>query len=131
MHDPFDPRFASDVGESVGKIASPIQNDPWCIGYFVDNELSWGGMDSDRSLLGLAYGALAETAASSPAKQALLAQLQAQYRTIPELNARWEHDFLPGKDWSRPGIRAALRARRCGLISSSLSNDLPSSISGW
>jgi hypothetical protein len=93
MHDPFDPRFATDVGESIGKVAAPIENDPWCIGYLVDNEMSWGGIDSERSLLGLAYGALAETAASSPAKQALLAQLQAQYRTISALNARWGTRF--------------------------------------
>ena len=41
MHDPFDPQFAVDAEESF-QPAKRFRDDPWCLGYFVDNELSWG-----------------------------------------------------------------------------------------
>ncbi|MDH7570372.1 MAG: beta-galactosidase, partial [Armatimonadota bacterium] len=61
---------------------------PWCIGYFVDNELSWGGWGDDGGRYGLARGALIAPA-GSPAKAAFLAQLRAKYGTIQALNAAW------------------------------------------
>jgi beta-galactosidase GanA len=56
--------------------------DPWCLGYFSDNEMSWG---DDVSL---ALGTLASPANQS-AKQAFLADLQAKYGDIAKLNAAW------------------------------------------
>jgi len=67
-------RMAAEKGKSAG--------DPWCIGYFVGNELSWGGEDS------LGIGALASPP-GQPAKKAFLADLRAKYATIDKLNAAW------------------------------------------
>jgi hypothetical protein len=92
MHDPFDPKFAQSVSQSLAPLIARVKDDPWCIGYFVDNELSWGGWGDDGGRYGLAYGALAESA-QSPAKQAFLAQLKAKYGDIAKLNAAWGTDF--------------------------------------
>jgi hypothetical protein len=37
-HDPFDPRFADHVQSSLQRVVSRVKGDPWCPGYFVDNE---------------------------------------------------------------------------------------------
>ncbi|MDQ2800661.1 MAG: beta-galactosidase, partial [Armatimonadota bacterium] len=89
MHDPFDPQFARDCAASFQEKATRLKSDPWCLGYFIDNELSWGGGSGpDGGRYGLAYGALAAES-TSPAKQAFLAQLRAKYQTIDKLNAAW------------------------------------------
>lgn len=96
MHDPFDPKFAESVSASLRAVIARVKGDPWCIGYFVDNELSWGGWGDDGGRYGLAHGALAESA-QSHAKQAFLAQLKAKYADIDKLNAAWGTSFA---DWS-------------------------------
>jgi hypothetical protein len=95
MHDPFDPRFAADVERSLRDTAGLVRGDPWCIGYFVDNELSWGGGDpaSAAGRFGLAFGSLG-AAPGSPAKAELVAQLRRKYGTIERLNAAWDTTFL-------------------------------------
>ncbi len=80
--DPFDPslkaglrkRLAAERGKSVG--------DPWCIGYFVDNELSWG---NDTSL---ALAALSSPA-DQPVKKVFADDLKKKYKTIARLNEAW------------------------------------------
>src|SRR5262249_44662929 len=68
--------------------ATRLKNDPWCLGYFVDNELSWSGGSVEGGRYGLAYGALAAPA-TQPAKKAFLAQLKQKYETIARLNDAW------------------------------------------
>ena len=92
MFDVFDPKFAEAVEASVRTTAQQRSDDPWCLGYFVDNELSWGNMRSARSRYGLALGALA-LGTESAAKRALVAQLQHQYVEIEKLNAIWGTHF--------------------------------------
>ena len=90
MHDPFDPQFALDAAASLGNVAKGIGDDPYCVGYFVDNELSWGGSDENnpRQRYGLAYGAL--KAPKSAARAAFIAQLQTKYGTSEKLAATWQ-----------------------------------------
>ena len=89
MHDPFDPKFARDAAASIRDVAGKIGDDPWCLGYFVDNELSWGGVDAKnpRARYGLAYGAL--NAPDSAARAAFVAQLQLKYASPEKLAAAW------------------------------------------
>ncbi|MBI2299962.1 MAG: beta-galactosidase [Armatimonadetes bacterium] len=84
MHDPFDPQFAVDARQAVDAVAPLIRDNPWCIGLFVDNELSWGSTESR----GLALGAL-NAAADQPAKLALLEDLKRKYETVDRLNDAW------------------------------------------
>ncbi|MBV9849417.1 MAG: beta-galactosidase [Armatimonadetes bacterium] len=101
MHDPFDPQFAADADGYFRANAPAHKDDPWCLGYFVDNELSWSGGDVDGGRYGLAYGSLAAPAAQ-PAKQALLAQLKAKYDTIDKFNAAWGTHLSAWDDLSAP-----------------------------
>ena len=41
LPDPFIPEFESTLRKRVKDIARTMRDDPWCIGVFVDNELSW------------------------------------------------------------------------------------------
>ncbi|GAT31867.1 beta-galactosidase [Terrimicrobium sacchariphilum] len=98
MDDPFDPQFAADVAAAVEGQAKRAKDDPFCIGYFVGNEEAWGYHKNDpASHYGLAIGALKAEAKASPAKRAILQQLQEKYRDISALNAAWETSFA---SWS-------------------------------
>lgn len=90
MHDPFDPKFAESVRNSLRGVARQVKDDPWCIGYFVDNELSWGGFGDEGGRYGLGLGALALPAADSPAKRAILDQLRKKYGDVGRLNTAWK-----------------------------------------
>jgi hypothetical protein len=61
-------------------------DDPYCIGYFVDNELTWHDDDTQGR------AAMAGNA-SSAAKMELLKDLEAKYGDIAKLNAAWKTAF--------------------------------------
>ncbi|MBL7140586.1 MAG: beta-galactosidase [Planctomycetes bacterium] len=80
--DPFYPDFERGLQAAMTREARETVGDPFCLGYFVDNEIAWG---NDTSL---AEAALASPA-DQPAKRAFLDDLQKKYRTIDRLNAAW------------------------------------------
>lgn len=80
--DVFDPGFARALERSMAAQRHTTVNDPWCLGWFSDNELAWG----DELSLGLAA---LQSPPDQPAKQAFLDDLKAKYRTIEALNAAW------------------------------------------
>ena len=43
LPDPFNPEFEKKFRERARTAAKTMRDDPWCIGVFVDNELSWNG----------------------------------------------------------------------------------------
>ena len=92
MHDPFDPKFAAAVDKNIRDTVQRYRDDPWCLGYFIDNEISWGAGDSDRGHYGLAYGTLA-AGKDSPAKQAFVEQLKLHYDKVSQLNRAWGTTF--------------------------------------
>ncbi len=96
MHDPFDPAFAQSVAEGLKGAIAKVKGDPMCLGYFVDNELSWGGAGEEGGRYGLGIGALLAPA-SQPAKKALIEQLKRKHGTIEALNAAWKTSFA---DWA-------------------------------
>lgn len=61
-------------------------DDPWCLGYFVDNELSWGDTTA------LALGTLTSPP-EQKAKQVFIADLKAKYDTIEALNKVWKTEY--------------------------------------
>jgi hypothetical protein len=80
--DVFAPEFPESARREMAQHKNRSAGDPWCIGYFVDNELGWG------DALSLAVAAL-RSPARQPAKLALLADLKRKYRSIERLNAAW------------------------------------------
>ena len=80
--DVFDPEFQSATRKAMAAEKGATAGDPWCLGYFVDNEIAWGEELS-----------LAEATLKSPptqaAKKVFLADLKTKYGTIEKLNAAW------------------------------------------
>ena len=79
---PFDPDFAKVLHDRMDAEVGKSAGDPWCIGYFCDNEIAWGDATS------LAVAAL-RSPPDQPAKKAFLADLRAKYGDIAKLNAAW------------------------------------------
>ncbi len=102
MHDPFDPRFEQSVRQAIEAVAKRVGDDPYCIGYFIDNELSWTGGYEEGGLYGLAFGALSEDAEQSPAKRALIEQLRTKYGTISALNSAWNTAYPDWETLAKP-----------------------------
>lgn len=80
MMDVYDPVFEPRVDAAIGGAAGPHAGNPYCIGYFVDNELAWEGV---------AVGAL-RSPAEQPCRKKFIEELQAQYPTLEALNTAWE-----------------------------------------
>ncbi len=102
--DVFDPGFAAAMRRAAEAKRKSSADDPWCIGYFSDNEMSWGDE------LSLALGAL-KSPASQAAKQEFVADLKTKYGDIAKLNAAWGvtnrswDELLQGRD--APGTKQA------------------------
>ncbi len=91
FYDVFDPAFRRNFIRRLEGIKNTSANDPWCIGYFVHNEIAWG----DELFLALATLA---SPADQPAKKAFLSDLKARYGTIDELNAAWQSEYRTWDD---------------------------------
>jgi len=87
--DVFDPSFRDALRQRLESEKGRTIGDPWCIGYFVHNELSWG----DEISLALAT---LKSRAGQPAKEVFLNDLKAKYITINKLNDAWETNY---SDW--------------------------------
>jgi hypothetical protein len=80
--DPFDPELPHALRKQGAALKAQGAGDPWCLGYFLGNELSWG-TDTSLALATLASGA------DQPAKKVFVAELRKQYSSIERLNAVW------------------------------------------
>jgi hypothetical protein len=82
FYDVFDPSFREGLQRRLASEKDKAVGDPWCIGFFVHNELAWGDEVS-----------LAEAALISPAEQQakkiFVDDLKAKYTTIEKLNVSW------------------------------------------
>jgi hypothetical protein len=84
--DVFDPRYPKWCEQQARMQCSSCKDDPWLLGYFLDNELEWFGKDGAQT------GLVDETFKKPfdhPAKKALIEFLQARYPTIDALNQAW------------------------------------------
>jgi len=92
IRDPFDPQFEKGLREGFELEEENSSQDPWCIGYFVDNELPWG---SDEAAVGqLVF----ESPKEQPAKKVLLAEIRKNYPDINALNQNWETEYSSWDD---------------------------------
>lgn len=108
MPDPFDPRFAMAAERAVAIAARGRREDPWLIGYFVDNELPWAAPgDTPQARYALAYNTLRQTT-DVPAKRAFLKQLRDRYRNQQGLAAAWGIELPAWELMEDPGFEAPL-----------------------
>jgi hypothetical protein len=114
MPDAFDTRFAEAADKMAQNAASRFRGDPYLIGYFVDNEMSWGedtsGKPQDHYRLALNVLAAGPP---SPAKSAFVSYLIEVYREPERLAQSWG---VPVVSWD------ALRDAGFALSSASLRN---------
>jgi len=101
MHDPFDPNFQRSVATMAKKVAGEVNNDPFCIGYFVDNELSWGNTEFDANHFALATSGLRATETESSTKKAFDAVLKAKYGSVTKLNNAWGTDIVSWDEFAK------------------------------
>ena len=99
--DPWDPTFRTGILKELDKRKAQAK-DPWCIGFFVDNEINWGDSPSQ-----LAEWTL-QSPSDQPAKKALVDFMRKKYGDIAKLNTVWgtryadwddllHSTFLPGQ----------------------------------
>ncbi len=89
--DPYDISLTENLKQKIKAIEKSV-TDPYCIGYFVDNEITWG--DST----GVARWTIASPA-GQPAKIFMLSFLKKKYRTIDDLNGKWGTQFASWNDF--------------------------------
>ncbi|MEL7588206.1 MAG: beta-galactosidase [Prolixibacteraceae bacterium] len=105
--DPFHPEFRANLKEQLLNHKAEL-DDPWCFGFFVDNEIDWGSESS------LAEWTL-QSAAGQPAKIEFVNWLKKQYREIEKLNDSWESaysswdDLLQSQNVPLPGAKQDCR----------------------
>ena len=86
LSDPFDSTLQHNARRAFQAEKNSTAKDPWCIGYFIGNELEWrGGPDLVNEVL--------TAPAKQAGKQALVKLLQARHTTITNLNAAWHTTY--------------------------------------
>ena len=84
--DPFDPSFTASVEKQLIDRKQEVE-DPWCLGFFVDNEIKWG----HETYLAEVILKAPETQA---AKKQFIADLKAKYSSIAALNEAWGSGYV-------------------------------------
>ncbi|MGN0833892.1 MAG: hypothetical protein ACI4RD_09640 [Kiritimatiellia bacterium] len=104
FRDPWDASFKPGIAaalEAHGREA----RDPWCIGFFIDNEINWGWRAEELAQWSL------QSPADQPAKVACVKFLREKYGEIAALNAAWGADYANWDDLLHgvavPGAKAA------------------------
>ena len=87
--DPFDPSFRAEARRQTTEVFKREFADPWCLGFFVDNEQHWG----EPHTLGVST---LKSPADQAAKRVLCDRLKAKYETVAALNAAWRTVYA---DW--------------------------------
>ncbi|MDO5580204.1 MAG: beta-galactosidase [Planctomycetia bacterium] len=90
--DPFHPAFRQAVADGLNKNHKSELDDPWCLGIFVNNELSWGNDGTS-----LSEGALLSPK-DQPAKIAFVKELKEKYKSIDALNGAWSSKYSSWDD---------------------------------
>lgn len=83
MMDVYDESFPRQVEKAVAGITGAWKDEPLCIGYFIDNELAWEGVQD---------GVLS-SGPEQAARRAFLSWLQECYGDLEPLNQAWESSF--------------------------------------
>jgi len=94
----FSPRWPRHCELLARKICEPNRDDPWLIGYFLDNELQWfGALGNWQNEFGLFTEAWKKPA-DHTAKQALVAMAKEKFADIEAFNRAWGTRFASYDD---------------------------------
>jgi hypothetical protein len=87
LDDPFDPGFSDAVARALGWVSFSI-NDPYCIGYFDNNEIQWG-----RDPVQIVRKILSECGSEVATKVEMVNYLKSNYGGIDAANEVWGSSF--------------------------------------
>jgi len=99
--DPYDDSFNESLRQQFESRQKEVE-DPWCLGFFVDNEIKWNTVTY-----------LAETTLKAPpeqpCKQAMITWLKSKYPSIEKLNAAWGtyYDSWGELAYDRVGVKVS------------------------
>jgi hypothetical protein len=82
----FSPRWERYCDRMAQRLCADKKNDPWLLGYFLDNELEWYGKNYTE---GGIFDEGMRKPADHSAKLALVEYLRGKYGTVVALNAAW------------------------------------------
>jgi hypothetical protein len=85
MPDVYDPSFDAEADRVMREAGAKYGDNPLCIGYFFENEMSWG---SDRSF-NIAGGTLGSPA-DQPCRREFVRTLEEKYGSLDALNTAWD-----------------------------------------
>jgi hypothetical protein len=96
--DVFDASFEHGVRAAMARRVITSAGDPWCVGYFSDNELSWG----DDTALAVAT---LRAPAGQAAKRVFVADLRSKYGAVAALNRAWDTAYASWDALSQASAR--------------------------
>lgn len=99
--DPYDSSLTENLTKKI-KAVEKSATDPYCIGYFVDNEITWGDSTS------VARWTIASPP-TQPAKIVMLGYLKKKYKTIHDLNWKWGTQFASWNDFMKNTLLLDIR----------------------
>ncbi|MBK1879440.1 beta-galactosidase [Pelagicoccus mobilis] len=90
LPDVFDPAWEKVADKAVRKVAKETQGNSWCVGVFIDNEISFGRPNSQQTRYGIPIHTLQRDGNEVPTKAAFTRAMQEKYSSIEALNTVWE-----------------------------------------
>ena len=110
--DPFDPEFRVSAKKAFDEVAAyGVDDDKWCMGIYVDNEIAWGNPNELKTHYGSILYTLEDDAAApaSHAKRAFIEKLKEIHKNdIKSLNSKWGTAIASWEELSKPYTVATL-----------------------
>jgi len=86
LPDAFHPHFEESLKKTLAR--NQVQaNDPWCIGFFIDNELDFGQQSVQTAEI------ILNGRKDSRSRQVAIKHLQKKYQNIKQLNSSWRKNY--------------------------------------
>ncbi len=105
--DPFDPKFRKAAETMAKNLKNQgLNEDPWCYGIYIDNEIEWGNGELPEQRYSIVDGAFSVDAANSYTKKEFIAILKDNYKTIESLNNAWGTAYTKFEDLNAPMTEA-------------------------
>ncbi|HWB60050.1 MAG TPA: hypothetical protein VG733_11200 [Chthoniobacteraceae bacterium] len=98
--DVFDPDFEKFAHAQAAKIAGPLKDDHWLLGWFTDNELRWGPDWRGNEELLTMFLALPP---GTPGREAAIALLRQRHGDITKFNDVWHVSFQSWDELEKSG----------------------------
>ena len=109
----FHPDFEAACDWWARQRCAPYRDDPWLVGYFIDNELAWWG-DVGANKAGGLFDAVAKKPATHPARKALVEYLKECYKAAKGGDLKPQGPFNGGG--AADLIRRATSEQKIGFL---------------